>query len=54
MLNFDILEEGLGRVSPPHCIYDFSIQVFLMLYSITRIFFIRNRFIRNLEVGILK
>ena len=24
MPNFDILEKGLGRVSPPHPMYDFS------------------------------
>ena len=23
-LNFDFLEKGLGRVSPPHFVYDFS------------------------------
>ena len=34
MLNFDILEKGLGIVSPPHIVYDFPRKVFLMLYSI--------------------
>ena len=34
MLNFDILEEGLGIVSPPHFVYDFSRKMFFMLYSI--------------------
>ena len=34
MLNFDILEKGLGIVSPPHFVYDFPRKVFLMLYSI--------------------
>ena len=33
-LNFDILEKGLGIVSSPHFVYDFSIKMFLMLYSI--------------------
>ena len=42
MLNFDFLEKGLGRVSLPHCVYDFTIQMFLMLYSITRIFFYKK------------
>ena len=34
MLNFDFLEKGLGIVSPPHFVYDFSSYMFLMLYSI--------------------
>ena len=34
MLNFDFLEKGLGIVSPPHFVYDFSTKMFLMLYSI--------------------
>ena len=34
MLNFDFLEKGLERVSPPHFEYDFSRKMFLMLYSI--------------------
>ena len=34
MLNFDIFEKGLGIVSPAHFVYDFSIEMFLMLYSI--------------------
>ena len=33
-LNFDILEKGLGIVSSPHFVYDFSIKMFLMLYFI--------------------
>ena len=34
MLNFDILDKGLGIVSPAHFVYDFSTKMFLMLYSI--------------------
>ena len=34
MLNFDILDKGLGIVSPAHFVYDFSTKIFLMLYSI--------------------
>ena len=34
MLNFDILEKGLGIVFPPHLVYDFSRKMFLKLYSI--------------------
>ena len=34
MLNFDLLEKGLGTVSPPHFVYDFSRKMFLMSYSI--------------------
>ena len=36
MLNFDFLEKGLGIVSPPHFLYDFSRKnlMFLMLYYI--------------------
>ena len=34
MLNFDILDKGLGIVSPAHVVYDFSAKMFLMLYSI--------------------
>ena len=34
MLNFDFLEKGLGIVSSPHLAYEFSANVFLMLYSI--------------------
>ena len=36
MLNFDILDKGLGMVSPAHFVYDFSMKMFLMLYSINR------------------
>ena len=32
MLNFD-LKKGLGLVSTPHFVYDFSRKMFLMLYS---------------------
>ena len=34
MLNFDFLEKGLGIVSPPHFVYDFSRKMFFMSYSI--------------------
>ena len=34
MLNFDFLEKGLGIVSLPHFVYNFSRKIFLMLYSI--------------------
>ena len=34
MLNFDFLEKGLGIVSLPHFVYDFSRKMFLVLYSI--------------------
>ena len=34
MLNFDILEKGLGIVSPAHFVHDLSRKMFLMLYSI--------------------
>ena len=30
MLNFISLEQGLGLVSPPHFVYDFSRKMFLM------------------------
>ena len=33
MLNFDFLEKGLGIVSPPNFVYDFSRKMFLKLYS---------------------
>ena len=34
MLNFDFLEKsGLGLVSPPHFVYDFSRKMFLVLCS---------------------
>ena len=33
-LNFDFLDKGLGTVSPPHFVYDFSTKLFLTLYSI--------------------
>ena len=34
MLNFHFLEKGLGIVSPANFVYDFSTQMFFMLYSI--------------------
>ena len=34
MLNFNFSEKGLGLVSPPHFVYDFSRKMFLMLHSI--------------------
>ena len=34
MLNFHFSEKGLGLVSPPHFVYDFSRKMFLMLHSI--------------------
>ena len=34
MLKFDFLEKGLGIVSLPHFVYDFSWKMFLILYSI--------------------
>ena len=34
MLNFIFLEKGLGLVSSPHFVSDFSIKMFLMLHSI--------------------
>ena len=30
MLNFDFLENGVGIVSPPHFVYDFSRKMLLM------------------------
>ena len=33
MLKFDCLEKGLGIVSPPHFVYDFSRKIFIILYS---------------------
>ena len=33
MLNFSFLEKGLGIVSPPHFVYDFSTKMFLLIYS---------------------
>ena len=35
MLNFDILDKGMGIVSLAHFVYNFSTKMFLMLYSIT-------------------
>ena len=34
MLNFEFLEKGLGIVSLPPFVYDFSRKMFLMLYPI--------------------
>ena len=34
MLNLDFLQNGLGIVSPSHFVYDFSIKMLFMLYSI--------------------
>ena len=34
LFNFDILDKGLGTVSPEHFADDFSIKMFLKLYSI--------------------
>ena len=34
MLSFDLLDKGLGIVSPARFVYDFSTEMFLMLYSI--------------------
>ena len=34
MLNFDFLEMGLGIVSLPHLVYDFSRKMFLMFLII--------------------
>ena len=35
MLSFNFPEKGLGLVSPPHFVDDFSRKMFLVLYSIT-------------------
>ena len=34
IFNFDILEKGLGEVSLPHFVHDFSSKILLMLYPI--------------------
>ena len=34
MLNIDFLEKGVGIVSPPHFVYDFSRKKFFMLYPV--------------------
>ena len=34
MVNFEFWEKGLGIVSTPHFVYDFSTEMFLMLHSI--------------------
>ena len=51
MLNFDVLGKGLGIVSPPHFVYDFSRKMFLMLYSINRPNFI---VLMPLLIGVLQ
>ena len=33
MLNFDFFKKGLGIVSPPHFVYDFSRKIFFKLFS---------------------
>ena len=33
-LNFDVLENDQGKVSPPHFAYDFSRKMFFLLHSI--------------------
>ena len=35
MFNIDFLGKGLGIVSPPHFVYDFSKKMFLMLYLLS-------------------
>ena len=32
MLNFEFLEKGLGKVSPPHFAHVFSRKMFLMMF----------------------
>ena len=34
MLKFDFLEKGLGTVSSPHSVGDYSRKIFVMEYSI--------------------
>ena len=34
MLKFEFLDKGLGIVSPPHFVHDFSRKTFLKLHSI--------------------
>ena len=34
MLNLDFSDKGLGIVPPSHFVYDFSIKMFFMLYSV--------------------
>ena len=34
MLNFEFFKKGLGIVSPPDFVYDFSIKMFLMLHPL--------------------
>ena len=40
MLNFNFSEKGLGLVSPPHFVNDFSRKMFLILNSINGLNFI--------------
>ena len=35
MLNFDFVKKSLGTVSPPHFVYDFLREMFLVFHSIT-------------------
>ena len=38
MLNFDVLDKGLGIVFPAHFVYDFSIKnVSVMFYKLTKL-----------------
>ena len=39
--NFDFSEKGLENVFPLHFVYDFSRKMFLMLYSIDWLYFLR-------------
>ena len=50
MLNIYFLEKGLEIVSPSHFLYDFSIRIFLMLYSINWQNFIFCWLPLNLEI----
>ena len=33
MPNFDILDKGLGKVSPAYFVYDFSTKIFIVMYD---------------------
>ena len=56
MHNFDFLEKGLGIVSPPDFVYDFSRKLFLMLCSIKWPFFLPDclYFLRYLSICVLQ
>ena len=41
MFNFDFSEKGLGKLFPLHFVYYFSRKMFLMLYSIDWLYFLR-------------